>query len=134
MNPLLPRFAVLVSLLFLIGCTGSQTRLGKPGKVSQTVVRQDNGEVFVRITTMPLDTVEEIHHRPGHEGISTRVIRVDGHALWWEFDRNQDGKVDEVRLELRGGGWVTMIDTNYDGSFDEVRGTAKISEGATPAK
>jgi hypothetical protein len=54
-----------------------------------------------------------------------RVIVLDGQSAWWEYDRNQDGKVDEVRLSLRGGGWVTIVDTNYDGSFDTVKGTAK---------
>jgi hypothetical protein len=99
---------VLVTMVsVLVGCASSHHRtiLGKDGKV------------FVKVSTTQQKALVETHERPAQVGLPTRVLRINGRAVLFEFDRNQDGKVDDIRLRLSDGRWISLTDVNRDGVF-----------------
>lgn len=118
---------------FVCFCIGCRSHL-RPSSLEedQTVLRQSDGDVLLTRTKRALNGTEELYYQPNTQGWPLRVIAIDGKSVWWEFDRNQNGKVDEVRLGLRGGGWITVTDTNHDGTFDQVRGSANRLSDALP--
>jgi len=62
-----------------------------------------------------------VFREPQNHGKPAMALSVAGNFTLIEYDRNGDGRVDKITLNLEGLPFLTISDSNFSGRFDEVR-------------